>query len=256
MTEWDMTGDGGSRNGRSQNGGSGIAVRPVAELTDGAEPAWPELRTVLADGPAPVEILPIEPAAGADCLYRLQVTTRSYLGALARHTGGVLVDHGWVRVLGGGRADLGLPSLADANGLAGDPARTAAPPAAMLVGFDVLGGQFSLNGPDPAALGRPGEPGQMCYFAPDTLEWESMSIGGHGAWLHWLVSGRLDRFYEGFRWAGWQDDVRDLALDQGMSIYPFPSTSEAQDDIDGTSRRPASINELFSLYGGDRLRTG
>ena len=34
-------------------------------------------------------------------LSRLQVTARSMMGALALSSGGMLVDHGWVRLLGG-----------------------------------------------------------------------------------------------------------------------------------------------------------
>jgi hypothetical protein len=90
----------------------------------------------------------------------------------------------------------------------------------------------------------------MCYFAPDTLEWEAMEIGGHGAWFSWLLSGRLDEFYQGFRWTGWQSDVSALGLDQGMSVYPFLSTKEGQEDIDSTSRKPVPISELFSFHGG------
>jgi hypothetical protein len=62
------------------------------------------------------------------------------MGALARHTGGLLVDDGRLRVLGGGD-ERGLPSLAQANGLPGDEQ----PPAALMVGHDVLGGRFEVN---------------------------------------------------------------------------------------------------------------
>jgi hypothetical protein len=35
-------------------------------------------------------VLPVEPQAGADVLYRLQVTARTWLGAFALHAGAVL----------------------------------------------------------------------------------------------------------------------------------------------------------------------
>jgi hypothetical protein len=57
-----------------------------------------------------------------------------------------------------------------------------------MVGYDVLGGRFELNGPDPAANGRTGNPGEICYFGPDTMKWES-SGAGHGAWLSWIAAG-------------------------------------------------------------------
>jgi hypothetical protein len=135
------------------------------------------------------------------------------MGALARHTGGLLVDDGWLRVLGGGD-ERGLPSLAQANGLPGDEQ----PPAALMVGHDVLGGRFEVNGPDPAATGRPGNPGEVCYFGPDTLAWESLGAG-HGAWLSWIAGGGITEFYQALRWPTWRAEIRDLPLTHGITVY-------------------------------------
>jgi hypothetical protein len=78
------------------------------------------------------------------------------------------------------------------------------PAAGLVAGHDVLGGVFALNGRDPAAEGRLGAPGQMTYFAPDTLRWEPMDIS-YPAWVSWLLSGRLAKFHEALRWPGWQE---------------------------------------------------
>src|SRR5438067_3056212 len=107
-------------------------MRSVEELTATPDPAWPALEAELRSNPQ-VTILPVAAAAARDCLFRLQVSARSRLGALALHTGGLLVDDGWLRVLGGGD-HAGLPSLAQANGLPGD----GRPPASLVVGHDVL----------------------------------------------------------------------------------------------------------------------
>lgn len=163
-------------------------MRSVEDLTAVSEPAWPQLEAELQTNPE-ITVLPIAGTAGRDSLYRLQITTRSRMGALALHTGGLLVDHGWLRVLGGGD-ERGLPSLAEANGLPGDEQ----PPAALLIGHDVLGGRFEVSGPDPAAAGRPGDPGEVCYFGPDTLAWEPLGAG-HGAWLSWVAAGGTTEFY-------------------------------------------------------------
>ncbi|UUU44910.1 DUF2625 domain-containing protein [Streptomyces sp. NBC_00162] len=48
-------------------------------------------------------MLPGDINEGRRCLLQMQVTGRSVLGALALHTGGLLVDDGWVRVFGGVR---------------------------------------------------------------------------------------------------------------------------------------------------------
>ena len=204
------------------------------------EPAWPELKAALHGDPG-IVVLPVTQTAGQDCLHRLQVTARSYLGALALHTGGLLVDHGWLRVLGGG-SERGLPSLAHANQV---PAGTQSPPP-LLVGHDVLGGRFEVNGRDPAAVGRPGEPGDVCYFAPDSLEWEGLSVG-HAGWLTWIAAGGHTAFYESLRWPGWQEETRELPLTHGIAVQPVLWSHEARRDLAATHRRPVPMHELFVL---------
>ncbi len=78
--------------------------------------------------------LSVDARRAMEVLFRLQVTARSTLGALALRCGGVLLDHGWLRLLGGGGDEL--MSLAEANGL-GEP-MCAERPAALTVAFDVL----------------------------------------------------------------------------------------------------------------------
>jgi hypothetical protein len=122
-------------------------------------------------------VLPAGREAGLDVLFRLQVAARSTLGALALNCGGLLVDHGWVRVLGGGTSRL--PDLATASGL-GRPGSPGAPPPSLTVAFDVLGGRFAVNGGD-----LPGRPGEVCYWVrtpwpgcrpvPGTASWCSCS---------------------------------------------------------------------------------
>jgi hypothetical protein len=218
-------------------------MRTVKELTNVPDPAWPQLRRELAAAPVPIEILPIDPDDGRECLRRLQVTTRSRMGAVALNTGGLWVEDGWLRVLGGGAPVRQLPSLAEANGLTGTPTD---PPPSMLVGYDVLGGRFEVNGMDPGALGRPGQPGDVCYFAPDSLKWEALGFG-HGVWLSWIADGQTARFYEGLRWPSWREEARPLTGAQGLSVYPSLWSREAHADLAATSREAVPIAEIFAL---------
>nr|WSX74382.1 DUF2625 domain-containing protein [Streptomyces sp. NBC_00899] len=177
----------------------------------------------------------------------LQVTARSTLGALVLNTGGLLVDDGWVRVFGGGSAVGGsLPSMGQVNGFpaAFDPAWH--PAAGLVVGHDVVGGVFTLNGHDPAAVGRPGAPGQMTYFAPDTLAWEALEMG-HSAWVSWLLSGRLETFYDGLRWPGWREEAAALVPSQGITVFPFLWSKEAHADLAATSRRAVPMREVLGV---------
>jgi hypothetical protein len=217
-----------------------LGVRTVDELINLAEPAWPELETLLTACPD-AEVLAIEPADGRRCLYAIQVTTRSRMGAMALHCGGVVLDYGWLRIYGGGCSERGLASLADANGLTGAD-HDVLP--SFAVGHDVLGGRFELNGPSPV---RPGEPGELCYLAPDTLEWEPLGMG-YGDWLSWLASGATAQFYESMRWPGWEDEITALRLDQGISMYPFLCTAQARADLSATSRKAVPIAEVLGVH--------
>lgn len=75
--------------------------RSYAELLSD-DPAWPEV-VKSAAAPNGVVVLPIaSDALRRACLEAIQVSTRSTLGTLAHECGGILVDHGFVRLLGSG----------------------------------------------------------------------------------------------------------------------------------------------------------
>ena len=140
------------------------AKRTVDELIRRDEPAWPLVEGWFAKAKNEVEVLP--PAESAlSSLESIQVTTRSPLGAIILHSGGLLIDHGWIRLLGSGHPRLprALPDWNFACGMA----ESTTPPPWVLVADDVLGGFFAMNG------GRFGSAGHtIWYFATDSLEWE------------------------------------------------------------------------------------
>jgi hypothetical protein len=74
---------------------------------------------------------------------------------------------------------------------------------------------IEVSGSDPAALGRPGIPGEMCYLAPDTLEWEAPGAG-HGDWLSWIATGGLTGFYADLRCPGWEAETRVAGTHQAL----------------------------------------
>ncbi|MGW1402309.1 DUF2625 domain-containing protein [Streptomyces sp. NPDC002405] len=223
-------------------------MRELSELIDVEAPAWPELRETLGAGPVSVEVLPPDGGLGRASLLQLQVTARSYLGAMVLHCGGLLVDGGWLRVFGSpvDGAARGVPSLAQVNQFPGafDPAWRA--DTGLVVAHDVMGGVFALNGGAPAGPGRPGAPGEMVYFAPDSLHWEALGVG-HSTWVAWLVSGALDEFYADLRWPGWKDEIQALNSDQGLSLFPPLWSAEARQDLPATSRRAVPMRELLSV---------
>jgi hypothetical protein len=223
-------------------------VRGIDELVNVDQPAWPELQALFAASAVPLQVLPAERAEARRTLVQLQVTARSVLGALVLNSGGLIVDGGWIRVFGGGltRDDDGLPGLARVNSFPAVFDAAWHPAAGLIVGHDVLGGVFAVNGHDPAAAERPGAPGQMTYFAPDTLRWEPLEMG-HSAWVSWLLSGRLEKFYEALRWPGWREETAALRLSQGIAVYPFLWSREAQENLPVTRRAAVPMREILGV---------
>ncbi|MEV8098736.1 DUF2625 family protein [Kitasatospora sp. NPDC085879] len=231
-------------------------MREIDQLVQVDDPAWPGIEAGCAASGVPVQVLPVDPEEGRRCLVQMQVTARSTLGALALNCGGLVLDDGWVRVYGGGsRAAGGLPSLGQVNRFpaAFDPAWH--PATGLVVGHDVLGGVFALNGHDPAGAGRPGMPGQMTWFAPDTLEWEALEIG-HSAWVAWLLSDGPEALYEGLRWPGWREESTALAPSQGIAVYPFLWSEQARADLAATSRKAVPMREVLGVAADFARQTG
>ncbi|WP_233507896.1 DUF2625 family protein [Spongiactinospora gelatinilytica] len=218
------------------------------ELIDGNDPAWPLLQEEFATTSVPLQVFAGDPEQGRSCLLQLQVSVESYLGALALHSGGLILDCGWLRVFGGSSMTGvdALPSLAQINRFPAvfDPGWR--PIDGLIVGQDILGGVFALNGHDPGAAERPGAPGEVLYFAPESLEWEALEMG-YGTWVNWLLSGRLEGFYDGLRWPGWQAEASVLTLAQGIAVHPFLWSKEAHTDLPSTSRRAVPMSELLRL---------
>ncbi|MEU0793834.1 DUF2625 family protein [Amycolatopsis sp. NPDC005961] len=190
--------------------------------------AWDEVSAAVAAAPYPVVVLDSDSERAARCLRELRITTTSWLGAVVGHTGGLLVDHGWLRVLGSGTE--ALPDILDRA----EPASGILP-----VAYDVLGGMY-VWATNPA--GRP----TIHYFGPDLLEWQDLEQG-YADWLHAVLAGSLDRFYENLRWPGWENEVGAVAANQGIHTFPPPWSKEGH-DLSTVSRAVVALPELVSFH--------
>ena len=81
-------------------------MRPVSELINKAEPGWPVVKQWIDSAKNKIEVIPVDTVKSKDALYKTQVTTRSIMGAIVYSTGGILVDNGWIRILGSGSAKM------------------------------------------------------------------------------------------------------------------------------------------------------
>ncbi|MBC3336660.1 DUF2625 domain-containing protein [Pseudomonas [fluorescens] ATCC 17400] len=204
-------------------------MKSLEDLIDSRDPALPLIEKMLGAATLSYQLLPPSTESGR-VLSSLQITTRSTLGAIAYETGGLLIDHGWLRVLGSGHPQLPR-NLVDWNNGRSD--------AYLLVADDAAGGFFSING---GGLGD--DVGAMYYWAPDTLRWEQLDIG-YTDFLGWALSDRLATFYDGLRWDAWRSDLQELRADQCFSFFPFLWTREGS--INESSRTLIDVGEQFEI---------
>jgi len=193
------------------------------------------------DATNPVEVLPFTDVPTRDrALLEMQVTTRSPMGAIIYESGGILIDHGWLRILGSGHQRLprSLPgwNFKRTFSVSGET------PPFILVADDAVGGFFAVDG---GGLGM--EYAKVCYFAPRTLSWENTHLS-YSEFIVWCFHGDLAGFYEDVRWLGWQKDIAMIRGDQAFSFYPFLSFNGPT--IAERSRRPCSLAEIYDLHVG------
>jgi len=153
-------------------------------------------------------------------------------------TGGILVDDGWIRILGSGNPKLSR-SLPDWNkGKTFKDFGESSP--FLLIADDVIGGFYFLNG---GGLGK--DLGKVYYCSPDKLKFEPLDIT-YTRFINFCFNGDLSKFYEGKRWTNWRNEVSELNGDKGYSFYPLLCTFEGK-DINKDSRKVVPVEELYNM---------
>ncbi|MFT3705543.1 MAG: DUF2625 family protein [Agriterribacter sp.] len=181
-------------------------MRPLDQLINETDPGWKLVKEWIGAAKNKVEILPVDTLKAKDALFKIQVTTRSPMGAVFYMTGGLLIDNGWIRILGSGSAKLTrtLPDWNNAKTLI-DSAETSG---FLLIADDAIGGFFILNG---GFWGK--DIGKVYYFSPDNLEFEPLDLT-YTDFLLFCFNNNLDEFYKGYRWTNWKEEVSKLSGDQ------------------------------------------
>ncbi len=211
-------------------------MRPVEELINVFEPSWTMVKSWIETAKNKVEILDVDESKATQALYQTQVTTRSPMGAIIYMTGGILIDDGWIRILGSGHLSLNrtLPEWNKGKSFKefgeGSPF--------LLIADDVIGGFFLLNG---GGLGT--DLGKVYYFAPDSLEYESLDLS-YSEFLQFCFNNDLEKFYEGNRWTQWREEVSKLDGNTVINFYPFLWTREGR-NINNISRKAIPIEEQY-----------
>lgn len=203
-------------------------MKRLEELINAADPAITLVKELIEKSTRNCQLLPPSDDR-AEVLLGLQVTTRSTLGAVAYETGGILIDDGWLRILGSGHP------LLSRNILEWNTLHSAGH---LLVADDAAGGFFSVNG---GSFGE--DRGSMYYWAPDTLTWEALDID-YSDFLGWAVSDQLSLFYQDLKWASWREDLKKMTADQCITFYPFLWTQEGS--VATSSRKIVDVAEHFN----------
>ncbi len=213
-------------------------MRPLEELVNESDSGWPFVLEWIKSAKNKVEILPVDRQKAKNTLYKAQVTTRSPMGSVIYETGGILIDNGWIRILGSGSPGLNR-SLPDWN-LGKGLTEFGQPSSFLLVADDAIGGFFLLNG---GGIGK--DVGKMYYFAPDTLEFEPLDVT-YTEFLNFCFDHNLEEFYRSFRWKTWKEDIAKLSGDRVFSFVPYLWTKEGK-DIEKASRKDVPAEEQYRL---------
>lgn len=215
-------------------------MRALSELINKAEPGWDKIvQPLIESATNKVEVLPCDKSKADSALYQAQVTTRSAMGAIVYETGGILVNNGWIRIIGSGSEKMNR-SLMEWN-LGKSFAKFGQQPTYLLIADDVLGGFFAINagGIDSVNIGK------VYYFSPDNLLWEPLGLS-YTDFLRFCFTGDLKKFYSAFYWKNWEQDVKELNGDKAISCFPYLCTKEGE-DINKVSRKAVPVQELWDL---------
>ncbi|WP_160712065.1 DUF2625 domain-containing protein [Chitinophaga solisilvae] len=214
-------------------------MRSVEELINNTDPGWIYVQEWIREATNKVAVLPVDFMRARDALYKTQVTTRSPMGAVVYMSGGILIDDGWIRILGSGsnRLPRTLPDWNYGKSIQkwGDV------PSFLLIADDAIGGYYLLNG---GGLGA--DAGKVYYFAPGNLEYEPLDIT-YTEFLLFCFNGDLEEFYQEERWMHWREDVAALSGDEVFSFYPFLWSREGK-DINSCSRKAVPVQEQYDMH--------
>ncbi|QNK63094.1 DUF2625 domain-containing protein [Pedobacter sp. PAMC26386] len=213
-------------------------MQSLEELINKTDPAWPLVQKWVDSAKNKVEVLEVDSANAKTALFDAQVSTYATLGAVIYNTGGIMVDNGWLRILGSGSKRLSR-SISEWNkGKTiqeyGDK------PAYLLIADDAAGGFFAINY---GAFGS--DLKNVYYLAPNSLKWEPLSLG-YGEFILFCFDGDLTAFYKGLRWSTWNQFIANLDGNKSYSFRPYLWTEEGT-DIEKCKRKLVATEDLFKF---------
>lgn len=217
------------------------ALRTLAALVDTKESGWPIVLHLKDSAQNEVLVLPVDTSLANTALFQTQVTIKSSLGAIIYHTGGIIINNGWLRILGSG--DKKMKRSVPSWNLGKTIKEYGEVPPYLLIADDVIGGFFALNGG-----GLDGKKGNVFYFSPEDLSWQDLGIG-YTDFIEFCFKGDLDLFYKGMQWKNFENDLKNIDYDDVVSFSP-PLWSKEGSDLESNKREIIPIDDLYIFYEG------
>ncbi len=217
----------------------GQTKKGLKELVDPENTKWETISKWISVSKTSIEVLPKNPQRADSAILQSQITTFSVLGSVIHNCGGILIDHGFVRLLGSGCAEMNrsIPqwNKGKAKVNAGDF------PTFVLIGDDAIGGLFAINagGLDEINLNK------VFYFGPNSLRWECLRMS-YDQFLVFCMSDDIRSFYSDFKWKDWESEVKSMSPDQAVSCYPLLWTRDGKELK--RNRKKVPIQKLWEIY--------
>lgn len=184
-------------------------MKDLAQLVD-QNPAWNVVKTWFEAANNAYEVLAPDVENAGKELVGMQLSTATPLGSMIFYTGGLLIDHGWLRILGSGSAKLPRGFFEWNFGKTFE--QSGERPFHLLVADDVAGGYFAING---GGLGE--KIGNVYYFHPKKQKWESIGLN-YSQFLGWALTADIASFYHDLRWENWQQDIEKINGNQVFNL--------------------------------------
>jgi hypothetical protein len=214
-------------------------MRPLSELLENQKKGWDVITQWKFNAKNKVEILPKEDARADSALYRSQFFASSPIGAIVYGCGGILIEDGWIRILGSGckQFDRSLPDWNKGK----SSIKFNDQSTYLLIGDDIIGGIYAMK----TASADNAEVGRIYYFGPNSLRWEATGLS-YAGFINFCFSGDLENFYSDFRWSGWNEEIKKLNGNEVISCYPLLWTKEGKELK--ANRKIISVQKLWDFY--------
>lgn len=168
-----------------------------------------------------------------DILKKMGINENSTMGQIIINTSGIIVDN-IIRVYANGN-DLDSHNIYNYN----LELEKCLGHNKLIIADDIFGGLYAINkGSSKTHVGEVG------YFAPDTLEWESLGIN-YSEFIAWISSSNLNEFYNSFKWEKFHHDIKKVKFNQAVLIYPFLWSNEC--NVETADKKIISSRELIAL---------